>query len=148
MPKGQVPASQPYVEDAAQARAKTSTHQFARASKAYEISITVTAQAPNTVNASMNPISYLEQSCTTLAADIALDIYLICTCAQKRKKVRLSTCAFIYSSAGTALSIATIAVEPAGKMPHDMMRTELLPVRVDVNLNGILMRLVYNHLTP
>ena len=49
-PNGQVPASQPYKEEAAQASAKISTHQFERFSKAYEINIMVTAHAPKRVS--------------------------------------------------------------------------------------------------
>jgi len=49
-PNGQVPASHPYREEAPQAIAKTRIHQEERFSKAYEISMTVTAHAPKSVS--------------------------------------------------------------------------------------------------
>jgi len=49
-PNGQVPASQPYKEEAPQAIAKTSTHQGERFSRAYDISMIVTAHAPKKVS--------------------------------------------------------------------------------------------------
>ena len=47
---GHVPASAAYKAEAAHAAAKTRVHQVERCSKAYEISITVTAAAPNVVS--------------------------------------------------------------------------------------------------
>ena len=52
-PNGHAPTSQPYPDEAAQARAKTRIHHVDRGSSAYEIIMMVTAQAPNAVRVSM-----------------------------------------------------------------------------------------------
>ena len=49
-PNGQVPASQPYREEAAQASAKISTHQAERCSSAYESNMMITAHVPKIVS--------------------------------------------------------------------------------------------------